>query len=239
MKSTEWEVIRAAKEAGIPDPGFEINRHTAIVITDPQNDFLRDDGVAWPVVKASVQENNTIENLGSVFKLARDKGIKVFISPHYFFPTDSGWQFDGALEKFMHAKGMYERKGRLDMEGFEGSGADFLEEYKQYLAEDNIILCNPHKIYGPQTTDLNLQLRKYKIQKVLMAGMSTNLCLESHTRQLLEDGFEVGVIADASGSAKLPGMDTFQAALMNLRMITSHVFTTEEFEEALHSADLN
>jgi len=238
MKSSEWEVIKAAKEAGIPDPGFEIDGNTAIVITDPQNDFLRSDGVAWPVVKESVKENNTIANLGSVFRLAKGKGIKVFISPHYYFPSDKGWKFDGALEKFMHAKGMYQRKGRLDMQEFEGSGADFLEEYKQYLAGENIILCNPHKIYGPQTTDLSLQLRKHGIQKVLMAGMSTNLCLESHTRQLLEDGFEVGVIADASGSAKLPGMDTFQAALMNLRMITSHVFTTEEFEEALNSSQL-
>lgn len=133
---------------------------------------------------------------------------------------------------------MYLRKGRLDMTGFEGSGADFLDEFKQYLAGDNIILCNPHKIYGPQTTDLNLQLRKYKITKVLMAGMSTNLCLESHTRDLLEEGFEVGVIADASASAKLPGLDTFQGALMNLRLITSHVFTTEEFEDALKTAVL-
>lgn len=55
---------------------------------------------------------------------------------------------------------------------------------------------------------------------------------------LLEEGFELNVIADASGSAKLAGLDTFQAALMNLRLITSHVFTTEEFEEALRSANL-
>jgi len=239
MKSTEWDVINAAKEAGIPDPGFEIDQHTAIVITDPQNDFLRSDGVAWPVVKESVKENNTIANLDTVFKLARGKGIKVFISPHYFFPADKGWEFNGALEKFMHSKDMYVRKGRFNMEGFDDSGADFLDEFKDHLAQDNIIICNPHKIYGPQSTDLTLQLRKHKIQKVLMAGMSTNLCVESHTRQLLEDGFVVGVIADASGSAKLPGMDTFQAALMNLRLITSHVFTTEEFEEALNSADLN
>ncbi|MCM4157968.1 cysteine hydrolase [Gramella sp. AN32] len=235
MKSTDWEVIKAAKEAGIPDPGFEIDKNTAIVITDPQNDFLRDDGVAWPVVKASVKENDTINNMSKVFKLARENKIKVFISPHYFFPTDHGWKFEGALEKFMHVKEMYLRKGRLDMTDFESSGADFLDEFKSYLDDDNIILCNPHKIYGPQTTDLNLQLRKYKIEKVLMAGMSTNLCLESHTRDLLEEGFEVGVIADASASAKLPGMDTFQAALMNLRLITSHIFTTEEFEEALKS----
>ncbi len=238
MKSTDWEVIKAAKEAGIPDPGFKIDKKTAIVITDPQNDFLRDDGVAWPIVKESVKENNTIANMSTVFRLAREKGLKIFISPHYFFPEDEEWQFGGALEIFMHSKGMYKRKGRLDMKGFEGSGADFLEEFKQYLKGENIILCNPHKLYSPKNTDLSLQLRKNKIEKVLMAGMSTNLCMESHTRNLLEEGFEVAVIADASGSAKLPGLDTFQGALMNLRMITSHVFTTEEFEEDLKAADL-
>lgn len=239
MKSTDWEVIKAAKENKIPDPGFEIDERTAIVITDPQNDFLREDGVAWPIVKESVKENNTISNMTKVFKLAKEKGMKIFISPHYFFPSDKGWKFGGALEKFMDSKGMYERKGRLDLEGFEGSGADFLEEFKEYLAGENIIICNPHKIYSPANTDLKLQLRKYRIEKVLMAGMSTNLCVESHTRNLLEEGFEVAVIADASGSAKLPGLDTFQAALMNLRMITSHIFTTEEFEEALKTAKIH
>lgn len=238
MKSEDWSVINAANEAEIPDPGFEIDENTAIVITDPQNDFLRSDGVAWPVVKESVKENNTISNMETVFRLAQENGMKVFISPHYFYPTDKGWKFNGALEKFMHSKDMYEREGQLDMKDFEGSGADFLDEFKQYLSNNNIVLCNPHKIYGPQTTDLSLQLRKNDIQKVLMAGMSTNLCLESHTRHLLEEGFEVGVIADASASAKLPGLDTFQAALMNLRLITSHVFTTEEFEKELKSASL-
>jgi nicotinamidase-related amidase len=237
MKSSDWKVIKAAKEAGIPDPGFTIDKKTAIVITDPQNDFLRDDGVAWPIVKESVKENKTIENLISVFSLAREYGMKIFISPHYFFPEDEKWEFGGALEKFMHSKGMYKRKGRLDMEGFEGSGADFLEDFKQYLKGENIILCNPHKLYSPKNTDLSLQLRKNKIEKVIMAGMSTNLCVESHTRNLLEEGFEVAVIADATGSAKLPGLDTFQGALMNLRMICSHVFTTEEFEEELKNAE--
>lgn len=239
MKSKEWDVIEAAEKAGIPDPGFEIDQNTAIVITDPQNDFLRSDGVAWPIVKESVKENNTITNMVTVFKLAEEHGMKVFISPHYFYPTDKEWKFNGALEKFMHSKDMYKREGQLDMKNFEDSGADFLDKFKPYLTKGNIVLCNPHKIYGPQTTDLSLQLRKHNIQKVLMAGMSTNLCLESHTRHLLEEGFEVGVIADASASAKVPGMDTFQAALMNLRLITSHVFTTEEFGKELKSAGLN
>ncbi len=129
MKSTDWKVIKAAKEAGIPDPGFTIDKNTAIVITDLQNDFLRSDGVAWPIVKESVQENNTISNMSKVFQLAREKGIKVFVSPHYFFPSDQGWKFGGALEKFMHFKEMYKREGSLDMKGFEGSGADFMDDH--------------------------------------------------------------------------------------------------------------
>lgn len=153
------------KEAGIPDPGFEIDKNTALVITDPQNDFLREDGVAWPIVKESVKENNTIENLSTVFKLSREKGIKIFISPHYFFPADKGWKFGESLEKFMHSKEMYKRKGRLDMEGFEGSEADFLEEFKQYLKGENIILCNPHKLYSPKNTDLSLNLESIESKK--------------------------------------------------------------------------
>ena len=36
--------------AQLPDPGFTIDDRTAIVITDPQNDFLSPNGVAWGVV---------------------------------------------------------------------------------------------------------------------------------------------------------------------------------------------
>ena len=36
--------------AQLPDPGFVIDKTTAIVITDPQNGFLCPDGVTWGVV---------------------------------------------------------------------------------------------------------------------------------------------------------------------------------------------
>ncbi|MBP2834300.1 cysteine hydrolase, partial [Aquimarina sp. U1-2] len=56
--------------AQLPEPGFVIDETTAIVITDPQNDFLSPSGVAWGAVGESVKENNTIENLETIFKLA-------------------------------------------------------------------------------------------------------------------------------------------------------------------------
>ena len=103
---------------------------TAIVITDPQNDFLSPEGVTWELVGASVEENGTVGHIEDLFRAANQKGYKVFISPHYYYPTDKGWQFGGTVENMMHEIGMFDRKGALSTEGFAGSGADWLEQYK-------------------------------------------------------------------------------------------------------------
>ena len=87
---------------------------------------------------------------------------------------------------------------------------------------------SPHKVYGPESNDLVLQLRKRGIDKVVLAGMSANLCVEAHLRELTEQGFEVCVVKDATAGAKLPGGDFYQAELLNFRMIASAVLTTEE-----------
>jgi len=221
--------------AQLPDPGFVIDETTAIVITDPQNDFLSPQGVTWGVVGESVTKNNTVENLETLFKLAQAHGIKVFISPHYYYKHDHQWQFEGALEALMHKINMFDRGDQLSLEGFEGSGADFLERYKKYIDQDFVTVVGPHKVYGPEQNDLSLQMRKQKIDKVILAGMSGNLCVESHLRELLEDGFEVSVVGDATASAIIPGYDGNAAAQTNFRFIASHVYTTEELKKELET----
>ena len=214
--------------AQLPDPGFTVDENTAIVITDPQNDFLSPDGVTWGVVGESVTANNTVENIEALFKVAKEKGITVFVSPHYYFKHDHSWEIEGALEVLMHKIGMFDRTDALSTEGFEGSGADWLDKYKKYIDGDNVIVTSPHKVYGPESNDLALQLRKHGFSKVVLAGMSANLCTESHMRDLVESGFDVSVVKDATAAAILPGMNGYEAALVNFRMIASHVFTTEE-----------
>ncbi len=220
--------------AQLPDPGFTIDGTTAIVITDPQNDFLSPEGVTWGLVGESVKKNNTVENLETLFKLGKEKGIPVFVSPHYYYKHDHKWQFEGALETAMHAMGMFDRGDQLNKEGFEGSGADWLELYKPYIEQDYVTVSGPHKVFGPEQNDLSLQLRKQKIDKVILAGMSGNLCVESHMRELLEDGFEVAVVGDATASAIIPGLDGNQAAQTNFRFIAGHVYTTEELKNVLN-----
>ena len=219
--------------AQLPDPGIVIDDRTAIVITDPQNDFLSPKGVTWGVVGESVTENNTVANIETLLKVAKKNNIPVFISPHYYFPTDKGWEFGGALETLMHNINMFERSGQLSLKGFEGSGADWLEVYKPYINDGKTVVTSPHKVYGPESNDLALQLRKRNIQKVLIGGMSANLCTESHLRELVEQGFEVGVVKDATAAAKVPSGDGYEAALVNFRFIASDVMTTEEAKKAM------
>jgi nicotinamidase-related amidase len=220
----------------LPDPGMTVDGTTAILITDPQNDFLSPNGVTWGVVGKSVEANNTVANIERLFKAAKEQGMPVFISPHYYYPTDHGWEFEGALEVLMHNINMFDRKGALTMDGFEGSGADWLEVYKPYIQDGKTVVASPHKMYGPETNDVVLQLRKRGVDKVILAGMSANLCTESHMRELLEQGFAVAVVKDATAAAQVPEGDGYQAALVNFRFMANAVWTTDEAVEKIGGA---
>ncbi len=205
------------------------SKDTALVVTDPQNDFLSPDGVTWELVGGSVEENKTVEHIGQLFKAAKDKGYDVFISPHYYYPTDKGWQFGGTVENMMHEINMFNRKGALTTDGFAGSGADWLETYKTYIEDGKTIIASPHKVYGPESNDLALQLRKRGKSKVILAGMSANLCVEAHLRQLLEDGFDVAVVSDATAGAKHPELGNgYDAAITNFGFLAGAVLTTDD-----------
>ena len=220
--------------AQLPDPGLIIDaQRTALVVTDPQNDFLSPDGVTWGLVGDSVTANGTVEHIEELMAAAKQVGLPLFVSPHYYYPSDHQWQFGGAVETMMHAINMFDREGALTTDGFEGSGADWLEQYKQYVEDGETVVASPHKVYGPESNDLALQLRKRGITKVILAGMSANLCVESHLRELLEQGFEVAVVTDATAAAQAPDLDGYAAALVNFRFLANTLLTTEEATAAM------
>ncbi|MDX1658407.1 MAG: cysteine hydrolase [Nitriliruptorales bacterium] len=210
---------------------------TALVITDPQNDFLSPEGVTWELVGKSVEDNDTVEHIEDLLAAAKESGVPVFVSPHYYYPTDDGWQFGGTVESMMHDIDMFSRSGALDLDGFEGSGADWLERYKPYIDDGETIVVNPHKVYGPETNDLALQLRKRGIDKVVLAGMSANLCVEAHMRELIEQGFDVTVVSDATAAAQHPELgDGYQTALTNFRYIANAVVDTTQAVKNIRAA---
>jgi nicotinamidase-related amidase len=213
----------------------DINKSdTAVLVTDPQNDFLSEKGATWALVGDSVTDNNTIGNIERLFKAAKDNGYEVFISPHYYYPTDKGWKFGGTVENLMHEINMFNRDGALSLDGFKDSGADWLASLKPYIEDGKTVIASPHKVYGPENNDLALQLRKRGINKVILGGMSANLCVEAHMRELLEQGFEVAVVKDATAGARHPELgDGYEAAMVNFGYIANAVMSTDEATAAM------
>ncbi len=122
---------------------------TAVVFIDPQNDVLSESGTSWGAVGASVTENKTVENMERIFSAAKAGGFEVFVSPHYFYPTDGGWKLNGPLEADELATRTFARSGPLTLAGFTGSGADWLARFKPYIEDGKTIVVSPHKVFGP------------------------------------------------------------------------------------------
>jgi len=202
---------------------------TVVVFIDPQNDVLSEKGANWTAVGASVTENHTVDNMERVFKAAKTNGYEVFISPHYFYPTDSSWKFNGPLETEEFRTHSFARRGPLTLEGFANSGADWLDRFKPYIEDGKTVVVSPHKVWGPQTNDLVLQLRKRGISKIILGGMLANICVESHLREFLEQGFEVAIVKDATAGPRHPVWgDGYQAAMINYQFLAHAVLSTDE-----------
>ena len=214
---------------------MKIDRNdTALIVIDPQNDVLSENGVSWPLVGESVKENDTVANIERLFKAAKEHGYGVFVSPHYMYPTDQSWQFRGAVEEMMLEDREFFRPDPLSLDGFSGSGADWLARYKPFIEDGKTVVVSPHKVYGPQSNDLVLQLRKRRFEKVILAGMMANLCIESHLRELLEQGFEVAVVKDATAAPRHPELgDGYKAAVVNYGFLANAVLSTDDAVKAM------
>jgi nicotinamidase-related amidase len=226
----------ATADAAVP-AAFKLQAtDTAVVFIDPQNDVLSEKGANWGAVGASVTENHTVENMERIFEAAKANGYEVFISPHYFYPTDRGWQFNGPLETDEFHTHTFARKGSLTLEGFANSGADWLDRFKPYIDDGRTIVCSPHKVFGPQTNDLVLQLGKRGIKKIILGGMLANMCVESHLREFLERGFQVAVVKDAVAGPRHPEWgDGYQAAMINYRFLAHALPSTDEIVKVMRS----
>jgi len=204
--------------------------HTAVLITDPQNDFLREDGKLYKLLADNLKELDTVDNIEKLMKTAKKAGMTLAVDPLVYTALDGSWANAGALQRQLLDMKALHRTSLAEPKGFEGSGADFFDRYKPYIYDGKTIVVAPHKMYGPESNDLVYQLRSRNIDTVVLGGMVANLCVDSHMRALMENGFKVYVVKDAVAA---PGADAYKAALVNYGMIANGVLTTEEAVKAL------
>lgn len=215
------EMTQAADApAFVPNPAT-----TALLITDPQNDFMSEDGAAWGLVKDNVTRLHTNDNIASLMKAAKSSNMQLFVSPHSYHEHDKHWHNRGPVQSLMNEIDMFRVDGPTTYANFKDSGADFYPPLKQYIEDGKTVITSPHKVYGPDSNDLVLQLRKRGVETVILGGFAANLCTDSHMRELTEQGFNVVVVKDAVGA---PGEEAYQAALVNYGMIANAVWDTKQ-----------
>jgi nicotinamidase-related amidase len=219
----------SAGAAGTNMPALDKAR-TAVLITDPQNDFLRQDGMLFKLLADNLKELGTVGNIEKLMKTAKTAGVALAVDPLVYTAVDKGWSNAGALQRQLLDMKALHRASLNDPKGFEGSGADFYGPHKPYIYDGKTIVVAPHKMYGPESNDLIYQLRSRNIDTVILGGMVANLCVDSHMRALMENGFKVYVVKDAVAA---PGADAYKAALVNYGMIANGVLTTDEAVKAL------
>lgn len=195
---------------------------TAVLVTDPQNDFLHSDGKIYPLLEKNLKSLGTVGNIESLMKTAKQEKILLAVDPLVYTTLDLQWERAGSLQrKLLEMRALY-RESNTDTSAF---GADFYAPYKPYIFDGKTIVSTPHKMYGPESNDLIYQLRSHGINTVILGGMVANLCVDSHMRSLMENGFNVYVVKDAVAA---PGEEAYQAALTNYGMIANGVLSTEE-----------
>lgn len=190
---------------------------SALLVVDPYNDFISEGGKFWPHVRAIAQRVGCVPNMLRVLEAARQVRWQVFFVPHHRWRPGSydGWKFWTPIQRQNDQHRAFE----------DGTwGGTFRDEFKPLAGE---VVAQEHWCSsGFANTDLDLQLKKRGIHKLIVIGLIANTCIEATVRFAAELGYEVTVVKDATAALTWEEM---KAALeVNLPHYASAIVTTDE-----------
>jgi len=99
--------------------------NTAILITDPYNDFLHPSGKLYPLLAASLKHSSTITHLQTLVSTARAHKIPIFYGLHQQVRPGflAGWKHATVLQESQKENHAFE-EGSWGVEIFEGMEPD-------------------------------------------------------------------------------------------------------------------
>ncbi len=191
---------------------------TGLLVVDPYNDFLSEGGKLYELSRSTLDANNVVEHMRQILAAARAASVQVFIAPHHRWrecDSHSHWKNTPPI-------GVGAAKGRIFADGTWGGTfhPDFEPRPGEVVAQEHWLSS------GFANTDLDLQLKKHGVRKVIVIGMRANTCIESTVRFAAELGYEVTLVKDAIGSF---GYDEMDASLQyNMPAYASAIVSTKE-----------
>ena len=162
--------------------------NAALLVVDPYNDFISEGGKIWDRIKSVAESNNCIPNMLQALNAARKTGLRVFYAMHRRYrPGDyETWKYIAPIQKHAWQSQVF---------GYGTWGGEIRSEFQPKPGE---IVASEHWCSsGFANTDLDLQLKKHGIHKLIVIGLIAHTCIEATVRYAAELGYEVTVINDA------------------------------------------
>src|SRR2546421_5742912 len=195
---------------------------TALLVIDPYNDFISEGGKVWDRLQAVAEANRCVPHMLQVLTAAREAGLRVFYALHHRYrPGDyETWKYVAPIQRAAWLRRTFEYGtwgGEL-REGFEPKPGEI-------VAQEH--WCSS----GFANTDLDLQLKKHEIHRLVVIGLIAHTCVEATVRYAAELGYEVTVVKDAT--ADYSDKEMHAALEVNIPNYASAIVTTNEVVNSL------
>jgi nicotinamidase-related amidase len=198
---------------------------TALLVIDPYNDFISEGGKIWGRIRAVAEANGCVPNMLLVLDAARKAKLRVFYAMHHRYrPGDyETWKYVAPIQRAAWRAKTFE---------YGTWGGEFRPEFKPQPGE---IVAQEHWCSsGFANTDLDLQLKKHGIHRLIVIGLIAHTCIEATVRYAAELGYDVTVVRDATADYS----DEMMHAALDINLPNyATVVTTKEVVEAAVSLE--
>jgi nicotinamidase-related amidase len=199
-----------------------MTQQTALLVIDPYNDFISEGGKVWSRIRAVAEANECVPHMVQILNAARKAKLPVFYAMHRRYrPGDyETWNYVAPVQRAAWRSKAFE---------YGTWGGEFHPEFTPQPGET---LAQEHWCSsGFANTDLDLQLKRHGIQKLIVIGLIAHTCLEATVRFAAELGYDVTVVRDAT--ADYSDKEMHAALDINLPSYASAIVTTSELVSTL------
>jgi ureidoacrylate peracid hydrolase len=174
------------------------------------------------------EANNCVPNMLQVLNAARNAKLRVFYAMHHRFrPGDyASWKYIAPIQRAAWRNKSFE---------FGTWGGEFRAEFVPAPGE---IVAQEHWCSsGFANTDLDLQLKKHGIHKLIVMGLIAHTCVEATVRYAAELGYDVTMVKDAT--ADYSDEEMHSALDVNIPNYASDIVTTDQVVDWIASLCTN
>ena len=162
---------------------------TALILIDPQNDFLSKEGKLYSAVESALIQNDVINKLNQLLAASHKVNMTVIHTPIIFDK--------GSLET---TEGLYGIMAPVAESGGFIRGTKGAEVAHVLDTADTDIVIEKNHICAFEATNLDKVLKEKGITTVILCGLLTDVCVEATMRIAYDKWFEVFTVTDATAT---------------------------------------